>query len=105
GRQWTPGLAGAVLARYRAGRAGTCAGLAHRRGDIGADVGGAAAHRGTAARRYIGVVAGAARGGAGAGRDRDQRRRAARAAGASRPFLGSRVMTPPSDDRLAVALH
>ena len=46
------GLAGAVLARRRTGRSDPCAGLAERRADIGADVGGAAA---TAAQLRAGV--------------------------------------------------
>ena len=51
GRGRQAGLAGAVLARRRAGRSGPCAGIADRRQDLGADVGGAARDRGAIARR------------------------------------------------------
>ena len=45
GRGGQAGLAGAVLARRRAGRPGSCTGVAERRPNLGADVGGAAGDR------------------------------------------------------------
>ncbi len=72
GRQ--AGMAGAVLARRRAGGAGSCAGVARRRQDLGANVGGAARDRGAIARGHAAVEPGAQQGRAAPRRYRDPRR-------------------------------
>ena len=100
------GVAGAVLARCRADRTDPCAGVAGRRKDLGADVGGAARHRRATARRRRGIEPGAQPGRIEARRHRDPRRRAA----AGRPrqgraFPGSRAMSVDVKSQLAVALH
>ena len=59
GRGGQAGVAGAILARRRAGRAGPRAGVADRRKDLGADVGGAARDRRATARRRVAIEPGA----------------------------------------------
>ena len=53
------GVAGALHARRRTGGPGACIGIAERRQDVGADVGGAARDRGSTARRGIAAQSGA----------------------------------------------
>ena len=93
GRQ--AGVAGAIFARRRAGRSGSRADLAHRRKDLGADLGGTACDGGAIARRRIRTEPGAQPGRAAARRYRDPRRRAAagRARRPCRPFSGPRAMS------------
>src|SRR5258705_7679545 len=100
------GLAGAVLARHRACRSGPCAGIAQRRANVGANVGGAAGDRGAVARRRKPPHSGAERGRASARRHRDPGWRApATRAGACRAFSQSCAMSAEERGQLAVALH
>ena len=100
-------MARAVFARCRAGRPGSRAGIAHRRKNLGADVGGTARHRRTIARRRGAIEPGAEPRRTAARRHRDPRRRpaAGRARRPRRPFPGSRAMSTDTRNQLAVALH
>ncbi len=100
------GLAGAVLARHRACRSGPCAGIAQRRANVGANLGGTPRDRGAVARRRKPPQPGAERGRASARRHRDPGWCAPTiCAGACRTFSQSRAMSVETRSQLAVALH
>jgi FlhB-like protein len=100
-------VARALLARRRAGRAGSRADLAPGRQDLGADLGGTVFHGGTTTRRRLRTEPGAEPGRASARRYRDPGRGAAasRTRRPCRPLPGPRAMSVDVKNKLAVALH
>src|SRR5947209_1540302 len=98
-------MAGAIFSRRRAGRSDPCAGIAGRRQDLGADVGGTPCDCGAIARGDRAVEPGAEPGRTEARRYRGPRRRAdAACPGPRRAFPGPRAMSLDTR-QLAVALH